>query len=455
MYRHVVVYAVLAMIMLAAYDAYAVESSTEHGSIRVDPAFYILDKDRPISVKITGEIFREGRHDVQITVTKPNLNELVITTVSARSGAFEASIPLTFGSDEGTYHVSGSASGNYLGNLTFGVLRDGVRTADQQQQQQQQQLPEQDPMTVTTDRNLYDTGSVIRVFGEGLPDESIALQVFSPSGSVVFVNQIMVDGDGKYSTTVRTDGGMWSENGIYGIKAGHTKRTVETNFLFKSVGAPIPAPVVEPPASSIPSPAHPNSTTPEPDTAIRQNPAQPIQHLPPSDPASAAPGPAPPPPPPPPPPIPAPSAPSTPSTPSASASAPSAPSTPSAPSASAPSAPSAPSASAPTQSPSAALAAPVQAQNFPWVAASAVAVAAAVGATVLAAYSGRAGFMQRIVLALKTGLKNSASKAHAPAAAAADETSTLFFFECPKCHSPNMRNDRDGSVLCLDCGFSA
>ena len=431
MYRHVVSYAVLAMIMLAAYDAYAVESSTEYGSVRVDPAFYILDKDSPISVKITGEIFREGRHDVQITVTKPNLNDLVITTVSARSGAFEASIPLTFGSDEGTYYVSGSASGNYLGNLTFGVLRDGVRTADQQQQQQQQQLPEQDPMTVTTDRNLYDTGSAIRVFGEGLPDESIALQIFSPSGKVVFVNQIMVDGDGKYSTTVRTDGGMWSENGIYGIKAGHTKRTVGTNFLFKSVDAPIPSPIVEPPASSIPLPVHPNTTIPEPDTTIQQNPAQPIQHPPPLDPASATPGPAPPPPPPPP--IPAPSA----STPAPSASTP------------------APSASTPAQPPPAALAAPVQLQNFPWIAASAVAVAAAVGATVLAAYSGRAGFMQRIVLALKTGLKNSASKAHAPAPAAADETSTLFFFECPKCHSPNMRNDQDGSVLCLDCGFNA
>ena len=33
------------------------------------------------------------------------------------------------------------------------------------------------------------------------------------------------------------------------------------------------------------------------------------------------------------------------------------------------------------------------------------------------------------------------------------ETSTMFFYECPKCHSGDIQNNPDGSVNCLDCGY--
>jgi hypothetical protein len=33
------------------------------------------------------------------------------------------------------------------------------------------------------------------------------------------------------------------------------------------------------------------------------------------------------------------------------------------------------------------------------------------------------------------------------------ETSTMFFYECPKCHSGDIVNNPDGSVNCPDCGY--
>jgi len=33
------------------------------------------------------------------------------------------------------------------------------------------------------------------------------------------------------------------------------------------------------------------------------------------------------------------------------------------------------------------------------------------------------------------------------------ETSTLFFYECPKCHSGDIENNPDGSVNCPSCGY--
>jgi len=33
------------------------------------------------------------------------------------------------------------------------------------------------------------------------------------------------------------------------------------------------------------------------------------------------------------------------------------------------------------------------------------------------------------------------------------ESSTMFFYECPKCHGADIQNNPDGSVSCPDCGF--
>ena len=33
------------------------------------------------------------------------------------------------------------------------------------------------------------------------------------------------------------------------------------------------------------------------------------------------------------------------------------------------------------------------------------------------------------------------------------EASTLFYYECPKCHSGDIQNNPDGSVNCPSCGY--
>jgi len=34
------------------------------------------------------------------------------------------------------------------------------------------------------------------------------------------------------------------------------------------------------------------------------------------------------------------------------------------------------------------------------------------------------------------------------------ETSTMFFYECPKCQSGDIENNSDGSVNCPSCGYT-
>ena len=40
-----------------------------------------------------------------------------------------------------------------------------------------------------------------------------------------------------------------------------------------------------------------------------------------------------------------------------------------------------------------------------------------------------------------------------PATSTNTESSTMFFYECPKCHSGDIQNNPDGSVNCPSCGY--
>jgi pyruvate/2-oxoglutarate dehydrogenase complex dihydrolipoamide acyltransferase (E2) component len=64
-----------------------------------------------------------------------------------------------------------------------------------------------------------------------------------------------------------------------------------------------------------------------------------------------------------------------------------------------------------------------------------------------------------IVLAKRKNKKSSAPQRSAtntsppPTPPTNTETSTMFFYECPKCQSADIQNNTDGSVNCPDCGY--
>jgi restriction system protein len=52
-----------------------------------------------------------------------------------------------------------------------------------------------------------------------------------------------------------------------------------------------------------------------------------------------------------------------------------------------------------------------------------------------------------------TSQRSTTSTSPPPSPSGNTETSTMFFYECPKCHSGDIENNPDGSVNCPDCGY--
>ena len=52
-----------------------------------------------------------------------------------------------------------------------------------------------------------------------------------------------------------------------------------------------------------------------------------------------------------------------------------------------------------------------------------------------------------------TPQRSTTSTSPPPSPSGNTETSTMFFYECPKCHSGDIKNNPDGSVNCPDCGY--
>ncbi len=96
-----------------------------------------------------------------------------------------------------------------------------------------------EPIVVTTDKESYDNGDVVKITGEvkeklsGFP---VSLQVIAANGNLVTVKQVDVNADNKFSAELTAGGGLWKSSGIYTVKVlyGTESRTNETTFEFGS-----------------------------------------------------------------------------------------------------------------------------------------------------------------------------------------------------------------------------
>ena len=76
------------------------------------------------------------------------------------------------------------------------------------------------PITVWTDNAVYNQPSTITVGGhvkDLRPNLDVTIKVVGPTGNVVKVDQIMVDDNGDYETTLDTSSPLWTRTGVYTI----------------------------------------------------------------------------------------------------------------------------------------------------------------------------------------------------------------------------------------------
>ncbi len=99
------------------------------------------------------------------------------------------------------------------------------------------------PVTITTDRMFYDHESIIRVDGTVANIRSatpITLTVTSPINNIVTIDQLMVDSNGKFSTTLNTQGNLWKYDGTYTIRVQYGNQAVSNKALVELTGGILP-----------------------------------------------------------------------------------------------------------------------------------------------------------------------------------------------------------------------
>ncbi len=98
------------------------------------------------------------------------------------------------------------------------------------------------PITVTTDQSVYHYNSKIIISGHVTDSQSgqqIGMQITSPSGNVVSANNIDLDNNGDYTTSINIIGNIWAENGQYKIMVQEgDDQTKSDSIFFQVIEAP-------------------------------------------------------------------------------------------------------------------------------------------------------------------------------------------------------------------------
>ena len=114
------------------------------------------------------------------------------------------------------------------------------------------------PVSVQSDSLTYTTGNSISISGliQNLSEyeQAVSVMVVSPNGNMVFIDQVLPDSSGNYSTTL-TAGGTMNSSGEYEIRAQYGAQKITSTFNFISGDAPVKVtPTPEPMAEPTPEP---------------------------------------------------------------------------------------------------------------------------------------------------------------------------------------------------------
>ena len=91
-------------------------------------------------------------------------------------------------------------------------------------------------LTVTTEKESYAAGEPVVILGLvdiKLEGTQAIIQIMSPIGNMVDVDQIAVDADGSFSKTISTSiGGLWKETGTYTIMVNYGENSTQVEFEY-------------------------------------------------------------------------------------------------------------------------------------------------------------------------------------------------------------------------------
>ena len=130
-----------------------------------------------------------------------------------------------------------------------------VQSSEQQIQQPAQQTV-QTELSAASSKSSYNAGETIIISGTASSESNSAIEirVYNQSGNLITVSQTYPNSYGVYSQTIQTsEGGVWSDAGIYQIQVDHGEQKVGQVFNFSGivqVAPPVPTTPVMPTAEN-------------------------------------------------------------------------------------------------------------------------------------------------------------------------------------------------------------
>ena len=100
------------------------------------------------------------------------------------------------------------------------------------------------PMTVTTDKPVYDHTSQIMITGHvanPYPGQDVTIKISSPSGNVVSTSQVTLNSNGDFTKKVSTVGNLWFENGEYTVDVQQGDQQARVNSAIFQLAGEAPA----------------------------------------------------------------------------------------------------------------------------------------------------------------------------------------------------------------------
>jgi len=175
------------------------------------------------SCDVSGTTDRSDQ-DVTMVVTAPNGNIVTVGQLNTSGGSYSGSFNVS-NQDDGTYTISVNQGSSSKYNLSVSVDVSGGSSDSSASVSNQVAESEDELATSTTSVSPFtltagglEGSTTIDVSGTTDRSGDITLTVTAPNGNIVTVSQISPSG-GSFATTIETGGPLWSQDGMYTIKA--------------------------------------------------------------------------------------------------------------------------------------------------------------------------------------------------------------------------------------------
>jgi predicted secreted protein with PEFG-CTERM motif len=189
------------------------------------------------SCDISGTTDRNDQ-DITMIIQASNGNIVEVGQFDSAGGSYSTSINVS--NLDGTYTITVNQGPAFKYNLSVDIDVSGG-SSDSSSSVAAIARPSTDNVSTPSLKKLTITASgiegsnTINVSGTTDRSDVIIIKVTAPNGNIVSIDQITPSGD-SYSTTIKTGGSLWSQDGMYTIKARQGPTTFGTSVQVHGAG---------------------------------------------------------------------------------------------------------------------------------------------------------------------------------------------------------------------------